>query len=83
MLTTLAHLGHDHNNINQQSVSLGGLDPYTSLVISAGLIIVALLLFVLYFLIAWQPKAKPSTRKSKAKTSSKQTRTKSSGSKRK
>ncbi len=76
MFTTLAHLGHSHANINRGSMS--DLDHYMPFIVGVGLIVAALLLIILYFLAAWQPKAKPavkanntaklSTKKSSRKT---------------
>jgi len=74
MLTTFAHLGHDHSNTHYPSDVLSNLDPYVPLVVGGGLVIATLLLFILYFLKAWQPKPK-------AATKSKSTKTKSSSSK--
>lgn len=65
MFTIFAHLGHNHSNTPYQPDALTSLDPYMMLVVGSGLVIITLLLIILYFLMAWQPKAK-SRVKSKA-----------------
>ncbi|QQG50534.1 MAG: hypothetical protein HZB75_03290 [Candidatus Saccharibacteria bacterium] len=55
MLTIFAHAGHSH--------SMNDFDHCLPVMIGAGIVIVVLVAVIVYFLIAWQPKAKTKNKK--------------------
>jgi hypothetical protein len=55
MLTIFAHAGHSH--------SMNDFDHCLPAIIGAGIVIVVLVAVIVYFLIAWQPKAKTKNKK--------------------
>ena len=64
MLNQLAHAGHSHDITSVNGMS--DIEHCTPIVIGAGILIIILLLAIVYFLVAWQPKR--STVKNKKKT---------------